>query len=82
MRKGALAAGTKVVLSQQGLKQWCPLSVLLGKELNENNPPNMMGTVIEPEAYWAEENSPFVNRVVWANGYVNSYFAGDLDLVQ
>ena len=82
MRKGALAVGTKVVLSQQGLEQWCPLSVLLGKGLNESNPPNMTGTVIEPRAHWAAEKSPFVNRVVWANGCVNSYFAGDLDLVQ
>ncbi len=76
-REGELTVGTKVTLSQQGIDLWHGLA----GQYALSNPTGIVGTVLEPKAYWAEEGSKFVNWVAWSNGTNNSYFAGDLDVV-
>ncbi len=76
-REGELPVGTKVTLSQQGIDLWHGLA----GQYALSNPTGIVGTVLEPNVYWEEEGSKFVNRVVWSNGTYNWYFAGDLDVV-
>ncbi len=76
-REGELPVGTKVTLSQQGIDRWDGWR----RQYMTSNPTGIVGVVIEPKAYWAEEGSKFVNWVAWSNGMNNSYFAGDLDVV-
>lgn len=70
--KGAIAAGTKVKMSEQGKKAWHD---------EESNPHNMEGVVLYAPPI-SIKSLGFVNKVSWDNGRTNSYKAGDLDIVE
>ena len=66
----AFAVGTKVMLSEQGVLYW-------SFSWNDYfNPPNTIGTIIEPQEWW--DGSDFTDRVQWPTGNTNSYKPGDL----
>ncbi len=69
--KGALAAGTRVKMSEQGKKTW---------HNEEVNPHDMVGVVLDKAPFTLSDYG-FVNKVAWENGYTNSYQAGELEEV-
>jgi hypothetical protein len=72
--------GDKVRMTQAGLANW-----YRGMEYDNENPANMDGVVIDliEDVDMGEllKNLGFVCRVKWANGCINSYKAGDLEVV-
>lgn len=69
--KGAIAAGTRVKMSEQGKKTW---------HNEEVNPHDMVGVVLDKAPFTLSDYG-FVNKVAWENGYTNSYQAGELEEV-
>lgn len=66
----AFAVGTKVMMSEQGVRDWS-----LGWD-DVFNPTNTIGTIIEPQEWW--DGTTFTDRVKWPSGITNSYMPGDL----
>ncbi len=91
MRDGSFAVGTRVKLSAEGIDRWYG-DYEFAKELGllsqskrrdklfvDSNPKDGFGVIVERQEQSSER---FVNRVLWDNGNYNTYYKGDLVVVE